>query len=138
MIFGNACFLCTRVKGSFFLHACMHYDGWFLRLVIILHAAYTTKVRIHSHWIKMKDGFTAHSFSQDRDREALPPTRRNGIFGNAYVSLRKKTCRPSQPANVCFLFNFSPFSCYTNFVFCAFTPLFALWAFWGWVDRVTF
>ena len=29
MIFGNACFLRTRVKGAFFLHACMHYDGWF-------------------------------------------------------------------------------------------------------------
>ena len=58
----------------------------------------------------MKDGFTAHSFSQDRNREALPPTRRNGIFENAYVSLRKKTCRPSQPANVCFLnVAFSPF-----------------------------
>ena len=33
------------------------------------------------------DGFMAHSFSQDRNREALPPARRNGIFENAYLSL---------------------------------------------------
>ena len=87
MIFGNACFLCTRVKGAFFLHACCNMIDGFLWRVIILHAAYTTKVRSRFHWMKVKDGFMAYSFSQDRNREAVPPTRRNGIFENAYLSL---------------------------------------------------
>ena len=28
MIFGNACFLCTRVKGAFFPACLLHYDRW--------------------------------------------------------------------------------------------------------------
>ena len=87
MILGNACFLRTLVNGVFLLQACMHYDGWFLVVNNRFAWAYTTKACIHFHGINVKVGFMAHSFSQDRNREAVPTTRRNGNFENAYPSL---------------------------------------------------
>ena len=128
MIIGNACFLCTRVKGAFFLHACMHYDGWFLV--------------VNNHFACGVHDESVHSFSQDRNREVLcghasasTNTPKRVFFCIAHVSRRKKTYPPSQSENGCFLnVAFSPFFCYANFVFSAFTPLLSFCGVWWLVE----
>ena len=125
MIFGNACFLCTRVKGVFFLHACCTMIDGFLWRVIILRAAYTTKVCSRFRWMEVKVGFMAYSFSQDGNREAVPTTRRNGILKmcTPHFKGRQLLVIPSLQMFVFLLISVLLF-CDTNFIFCAFFPFY--------------
>ena len=64
----------------------------FGNMVFILHACCTVVSVFELSFCmrcacQVKVGFMAYSFSQDGNREAVPTTRRNGIFENAYPSL---------------------------------------------------
>ena len=93
---------------------------------------------------------SAHSFSQDKNREVLcghasaSTNAPKGFFGFLHVSHRKKTYPLSQPENVCFLnIDFSPFLLrelcfYYPSLICFFCFLLGGRRGLGQVDRVTF